>query len=174
MRKWAQAKKEIQKLLIATGITKPPVRLERIVRELNAEVVKKHFPRDLGISAILLKEGDEKVIAVNETHIDTRQRFSIAHEIGHLILHANNAYLTVEKGIEDKHLFRRMDETPPAVIEREANQFAAELLMPEDWIREDFVALYNKDEKDIVGKLAEKYDVSQVALMYRLMNLNLV
>lgn len=174
MRRMSQAKREIRRLFLSVGITKPPVDLKRIANKLKAEIVPQHFPRDMGISAILLKEGDHKVIAVNESHIKTRQRFSIAHEIGHLVLHANNAFLTVEKGIEDKHLFRRLDDTPPDAIEREANQFAAELLMPEEWIREDFVDLYNKDEEDIAGKLAKKYEVSQAALMFRLMNLNLV
>jgi len=173
MRRRVQVIKDIQKLLLASRITKPPVKLEPIAKQLNAEIVPRTFPRDLGISAILVKEGDRKIIAVNEAHVPTRQRFSVAHEIGHLILHADDAYLTVEKGIEDTLLFRRLDKTPPDPIEREANQFAAELLMPEEWIREDFVRLYDKDEENIAGKLATKYDVSQAALMFRLQSLNL-
>ena len=174
MRRRVQAKKEVQKLLLASRITKPPVRLEPIVKQLNAQIVPQTFPRALGISAILVKEGDHKIIGVNEVHAETRKRFSVAHEIGHLVLRANDAYLTVEKGIENVLLFTRSDKTPPDLIEKEANQFAAELLMPEDWIKEDFVKLYDQDVEDIVGRLAKKYDVSQTALMYRLMGLNLV
>jgi len=47
--------------------------------------------------------------------------------------------------------------------------------MPDHWINEDFKEIYDKIEKeDIVSELAEKYNVSKAAMMFKLMNLRLV
>ena len=58
-----------------------------------------------------------------------RRRFTIAHEIGHFVLHAQGATGVVFCRVTDA------PEAPKQRIEREANRFAAELLMPEDLVR---------------------------------------
>jgi Zn-dependent peptidase ImmA (M78 family) len=91
-----------------------------------------------------------------------RRRFTIAHEIGHLVLHAPGGTAAV---------FCRV--TDPLVIaanriEREANRFAAELLMPEDLVRAE-AARVGPDR----AALADLFQVSAPAMGWRLLNLGL-
>lgn len=169
----AQIKKRVKKILDEFAINEPPIDPRKIAEAYGINVIEQAFPSDSDISAILLKEGNNKVIAINKLGAITRKRFSIAHELAHLLLHADDSYLTVEKSLE-KQLFFRIDGFSDKV-EMEANQFAAELLMPEEFIKEDFKTVSDKiDIEDIISKLAKKYKVSKTAMMYRLMNLNLV
>ncbi len=164
-------KKRVQKILADLKIGKAPINPRKIAREYGVKVTEQDFAGELGISAILLKEGGEQVIVVNENHRATRQNFSIAHELGHLFLHAPEAYLTVEKRL----MFTRADSITNAT-EKEANQFAAELLMPEEFIKADFEKLYdsNHDDEDIISEFARAYEVSHDAVVYRLINLKLI
>ena len=63
-----------------------------------------------------------------------RQRFTIAHEIGHFLLHTDE-----DVHIDEKRPIGRRDDLSSQAVdacEIEANQFAAELLMPESLVRE--------------------------------------
>jgi Zn-dependent peptidase ImmA (M78 family) len=110
------------------------------------------------------------VIGVNSMEAPTRQRFTIAHELGHLLLHKD----------EDLHVDERFPiafrnpKSSQAIDDKEieANQFAAELLMPEEFILKD---LKGKDldieDDDLVAELAAKYEVSTQAMTIRLSRL---
>ncbi|MER8806065.1 ImmA/IrrE family metallo-endopeptidase [Mesorhizobium australicum] len=67
---------------------------------------------------------DEPVITVNKTHPRSRQRFTIAHEIAHFVLHRD----LIGDGIIDNALYR--DDRIGDARERQANRYAASLLMP--------------------------------------------
>jgi Zn-dependent peptidase ImmA (M78 family) len=158
---------------------KAPVDLDIVMkqlaekRKLSIEVLYEDFSKDMtGVSAILIKEKGKAVIAVNNRHPEVRQRFSLAHELGHLIMHGNYEHLKVEKSIQPR-LFTRADGIH-SLDEKEANEFAAELLMPEELIRKDFEKYIDKKEDNIISYLAEKYNVSEIALQYRLNNLDLM
>lgn len=130
------------------------------------------FSNDLqDVSAILFKEKGQALIAVNAAHSERRQRFSIAHEIGHLILHSNNEHLNVDR--YEKQLFTRADGVRN-LDEMEANEFAAILLMPEDLLTKDFDILFENGPDNIISGLADKYQVSEAALTIRLKNLGLL
>ncbi|MGE5590999.1 MAG: ImmA/IrrE family metallo-endopeptidase [Bacillota bacterium] len=78
-----------------------------------------------------------------------RQRFTLAHEIGHWMLHRNDQeYFAHRPGSRGRY-------------EREANQFAAELLMP-------FPALQKAAGQMAFGELAAHFEVSREALAIRL------
>jgi Zn-dependent peptidase ImmA (M78 family) len=110
------------------------------------------------------------VIGVNKSHAVVRQRFTIAHELGHLLLHAQED-LHVDEGI-----WLRNERSSRAEDEREieANQFAAELLMPTDLVKEAVAGrkldLVNDDDETLI-ELAAKFDVSRQALSFRLSRL---
>ncbi|SFD85159.1 protein of unknown function [Thiohalospira halophila DSM 15071] len=91
-----------------------------------------------------------------------RRRFITAHELGHHVLGHASSKETVFR--DDPSHFSSHATDPR---EREANQFAAEVLMPELAIR------YFIQEKGItdLAELARKMQVSQVAMKYRLKNL---
>lgn len=64
------------------------------------------------------------IITVNLNHSETRKRFTIAHEIAHYVLHRDK----ISDGIVDDGLYR--DKRLSSAVERQANRYAAEILMP--------------------------------------------
>lgn len=101
------------------------------------------------------------VCEYNAHEVSYRQRFTQAHELGHVILgHVND-------GREPKRdtSFAVRTHDPDEVA---ANAFAAELLMPEDYVRTAV-----KREQDI-SKLARLFDVSTTAMRFRLQNLSIL
>ncbi len=95
-----------------------------------------------------------------------RRRFTIAHEIGHWILHASAGYICACRPDEivDHDRARNLRKA-----EAEANAFAAELLMPEPLVTE-----HCKRLRANVVALAEDFDVSVPALKLRLTRLSLL
>ena len=112
----------------------------------------------------------EIVIGVNSLHHINRQRFTIAHECGHLLLHKGK-----DVHIDKTFRVNRRDELSSKAVdpdEIEANRFAAELLMPYDMIVDDIVdyELDMEDDEEL-AELAKRYQVSVQALTHRVTNL---
>ncbi len=118
-------------------------------------------------------------ITINENEPEYRRRFTIAHEIGHVILgHINEIEIYRNTESEYRDMVHRATEVS-------ANKFAAELLMPYKLvvyvIRESLKELnYNEDDKlyrnnieKIIDKSANKMKVSGIAFKYRLDNLGI-
>ena len=163
---------------------KAPIDVNEVVARLSqikhmvVQIHEEKFANSLnGISAILVKEKNKAIIAVNSIDSESRKRFSISHELGHLLLHGNHEGLKVEKGIQPQ-LFNKVVYTRADAVhdkaEREANEFAAELLMPEDLIKTDFEKALKDNDDNLISVLAKKYKVSEIAMQYRLNNLHLV
>jgi hypothetical protein len=95
-------------------------------------------------------------IVVNEAEPSTRQRFTIAHEIAHFLLHRDQ----IGHAVEDDTFYRS---SLSSTRETEANRLAADILMPYGLIR-------RLQERGIteVRDLAAALDVSQPALKIRL------
>src|SRR5947199_10768003 len=74
-------------LLESHHVKKPPVPVDAIAQRMGAAVIKKHS--DSEISGFILRDSakNEVIIGVNESHHPNRQRFTVAHELGHLLLH---------------------------------------------------------------------------------------
>lgn len=93
-----------------------------------------------------------------------RQRFTLAHELGHYFLHSR-------QGGKPLQAFR----LGTSMAEQEANYFAAELLMPESMFREDFNSLSNDlDQDGKISRMAQMYHVSFTAASVRLSSLGLL
>ncbi len=116
-------------------------------------------------------------IIVNSGHAPVRQRFTIAHELGHLLLH-RYSQLHADAGFKVR--FRDENSSLGSIREEiEANQFAAELLMPEPLLVRHLVAIgfdYTGEEmtdpqKEKLRKLASDFEVSQQSLQFRIANL---
>jgi Zn-dependent peptidase ImmA (M78 family) len=105
--------------------------LDKICNELNLNC----FEADLddGLSGLLLREEGTYSIYVNKNHAFSRQRFTIAHEIGHYVSYLMDSFskdeLEKEGRFEDKAVTFRKNGTY-SDAETEANMIAAELLMP--------------------------------------------
>jgi len=101
-------------------------------------------------------------ISINRDHNKKRQRFTLAHELAHYILHK-------EKNSEFKDAVFFRDEVLDS-MEYKANEFASELLMPEKLVRNtiDTQGIRN------IGQLADKFGVSAAAMKYRILSLGYV
>ncbi len=111
-------------------------------------IVIKSFPfnTDRVDSRSILTDEKLPIIFLNSSLFGDRQRFSLAYELGQLIMHT---FCIVGLDRDVSH---------------EANAFAAEFLMPEKEIRKDFE---NGITIPLLGELKRKWKVSMVALLYR-------
>lgn len=169
----------VDDLLQKCRVQFPPVPVESIARSLGAEV--RYQPGDDDLSGFLLRDHkqQEAVIGVNSSHHLNRQRFTIAHEIGHFLLHE---WEGVHVDANDRGFqIKRRDEkssTGTDIDEQEANLFAAELLMPAKFLEDDMVKVKKidllSDDLGSFAELAEKYGVSTQALTFRLSNLGYI
>ena len=147
-----------------------PVPVESIAEDLLGLRVEERF--DIDCSGMLLPA--ERRIVLNAGERATgrndpplrRFRFTIAHEIGHWVCHC----LEGKAPDPEPSYCRPVDLTDAAdrVLEREANVFAAELLMPEPAVREAW------DELEDVAACATRFDVSPTAMQWRLFAFDLV
>lgn len=103
---------------------------------------------------------DGPVILVNRADGAMRQRFTIAHELGHYVLQHEDA---------PRDYPSQFSSSVGDPKERAANQFAAELLMPASAVRK----VVESGRMQHVEELAQAFQVSPVAMNYRLTNLNL-
>lgn len=169
--RYSRIQREVDFLLERASISAPPIPVEDIARLLGAEIVYSDFQSD--VSGLLIRRGGSAVIGVNNSQHEVRRRFTIAHEIGHLLLHG------ASEG-EDVHIDKRFNvqmrssasSTAEDVAEVEANAFAAALLMPHEMVRSDVrdIVIDVEDEREI-RSLAQRYHVSAQAMTFRLLNL---
>jgi Zn-dependent peptidase ImmA (M78 family) len=152
-------------LLRSGNITSAPVDVESVARRLG--ILVRRTPTDDDISGFLLRHpGGQAIIGVNTLHHPNRQRFTIAHEIGHFILHQQQVHIdrAVVK-LRDRASSQGDDDE-----EVEANGFAAELLMPVEFLGRDLERLPPTDFHDDrrMQQLAKSYLVSVQAMTNRL------
>lgn len=161
------------KLLKKFNVMQVPVDIEKIANDLGIGVSRVKFSSDEISGAIKMKgKSGNPVIAVNEDHCKERQRFTIAHEIGHYILHSIES-MHVDSTHEPVY-YRDANAVSSTtnVKEVQANQFAAELLMPSDMVindlQNDFKLKNNNEDIEVIARLAQKYNVSQQAMIIRI------
>ena len=162
----------VENLLTNQSLSVLPVDVEKIALGIGLKVVD--FPFQEEISGVLVIDENGATIGYNPNESNVRKRFSIAHELGHYILHANKS--TSEMFL-DKLLFRKNISTYSSKeeeIEREANYFAANLLMPAKLVINEVNKLSStKDDEENIKILSKKFDVSVSAMTFRLVNLGI-
>lgn len=160
--------REVAGLLAKLPVESAPVPVDKLAALCGATVVYNDFKEE--ISGLLFREAGKLIIGVASEQSAVRQRFTIAHELGHALLH-EMATVHVDKNFTV--MFRSAaSSTAQDVYEIEANTFAAELLMPESLLKVDLLTLKLDMEDDRqLSMLANGYGVSTQALTYRLLNL---
>lgn len=127
------------------------------------------------VSGFISINGKTVHLGYNKNHHVNRQRFTIAHEIGHYILHASTEPLFIDKISNNEHLVfnRNTNSTSKEYTrEKEADNFAAALLMPRKLIDEEIVIAKNKSNPQrLVVELSDKFKVSFQAMSIRLSHL---
>lgn len=126
------------------------------------------------ISGFYVVKNDRPYIICNQNDSLKRQRFTIAHELGHHFLHKDTPLFVNKKGGLASQIYHRDEQSSTGEIrkEREANAFAAALLMPENLIENQVFNSKNTiDIDDLINDLAETFNVSAQAMSFRLANL---
>lgn len=143
-----------------------PVRTDLIAQRLGIDVVEYSSPAESeGHSGeIFIDENDKATIKYNAQEAPVRQRFTIAHEIGHYALGHLGGSTRMFR--DDPSKFS-MDSTFEEV---EANAFAASLLMPARIVK----YLITEEGITSLAGLANKFGVSQIAMQYRLKKLRII
>jgi Zn-dependent peptidase ImmA (M78 family) len=167
----------VEALLDKNDVEPGPVPVEKIAKSFGISVNLDQVDDDL--SGFLYRHHKSKnvIIGANKSHHPNRQRFTIAHELGHYLLHEGElVHLDSERGAFMLNLRDSLSSRGKDNDEREANLFAAELLMPAKFLKQE---LEGKDldileGNDFLHKLAKKYKVSTEALTFRLANLGYI
>lgn len=126
-----------------------PVDIRDMARALGLRIKEQELPDNIS-GKIERDWGDSYLITVNSRHSETRKRFTIAHEIAHYVLHRD----LIGDGIVDNALYR--DNRIGDIRERQANRYAATLLMPKTLVQHAW-----RDGIRDAATLAQTFNVSQ-------------
>lgn len=169
---YAKIEEQATRLLHKANAFALPVNLSRILDYLKLRLVAK--PMEQEYSGFLAVE--KGVIAVNSRHAPVRQRFTVAHEIGHYHLHRKHQ--NTGPVFIDRTVYFRGDtlEGADREMELEANAYAARLLMPHLLLRQYFEAHATVDlsQTSNIKLLADEFNVSRDAMKFRLQNLGYI
>lgn len=138
-----------------------PVDLDGMAAELG--LVVERSPLEQNIAGKLIRDDTAPAgyrIVINSQDAQRRQRFTFAHELAHFMLHRD----LVDEVI-DNALYRSPNLGDD--MERQADRFAAQLLLPAQEVRR----AYKADKA--LARLAERFNVSDSALRIRLRELRL-
>jgi len=146
----ARLEDTVDRLIFGSGISSPPVDIEAIALKLG---VVKILRRDIDSDAIFVPSPDTPAILLNSSHNETRQRYSCAHEIAHLLLDRN------------EFAFRGMEEASDRKVEEFCDEFAASLLMPR-YLLSKYLPAHRLGMTDIM-RLATLFNTSVTATARR-------
>lgn len=165
-----KVEQDAEELLVECDALRLPIDLAKISKHLKVRVVEEDLDDD--VSGLLVLKNKSAAIAVNREHALNRQRFSVAHEIGHFRLHADKQDVFVDRA----HVYYRnkRSATGEEKMEIEANGFAAALLMPTKLLQKDLEDTHGTITDRDISNLANRYGVSEQAMSFRLANLGYI
>lgn len=146
------AARDAHRIADSRGLRCVPFDVAGLAASIGIQI--EYVPMSDDISGFLRQRNGDWIIGVNSLHHRNRQRFTIAHELGHYFLHRDVG------GFEDRALFRR--ELQFDRRESEANSFASKLLMPETEFRTFVLA-----RRPSMSITAQHFGVSEAAARYR-------
>jgi Zn-dependent peptidase ImmA (M78 family) len=160
----------VQKL----GLRKPPIDVRQVAAALGLRIVQDDLGE--GVSGLLVSRDDSASIAVRRQDANVRQRFTIAHEIGHYYLGHHRSGREVVHVDQTTQVIYRNPKASEGLdpLEIQANQFAASLLMPAPLVRERVEGMPRPIREAAVTDLAREFQVSEQAMTIRLSVLGLV
>jgi len=176
-----------KQILEISGIKEPPVDLSKILTTFGISQDQGFDFDKLSLSGYIHWSKDRKSVElwVNPIEAEVRQRFTLSHELGHLFQHMlpHHSIVGTADSFEDTpSKFHRDGSTSPE--EREANQFAAQLLMPAEMLRKHAKELADSNRKEngkiglsrseYIERLASAFKVSKQAMEIRLKTLNVL
>ncbi len=138
-----------------------PVKLGAIAKRLGIRALLSTLPR--GISGQIGQENDGFVIRINRHEAKYRQRFTLAHEIAHYLLHYDK--IIAEGGWSENVLLRSGQ---AAEVEYQANRLASDLVIPSAQLAEATAEYSGPMTSEIIEDLARRFGVSTAAMEIKL------
>lgn len=139
-----------------------PVKVGELATELGLKVVRAPLPPK--ISGLIQPSTDAAAgfeIRVNKYEMPERQRFTVAHEIAHYLLHRDD----IGSGVVDTIMYRS---NLTSRKETEANRLAADIVMPAHAVSRELDRLGGSRTEEAVEELASIFRVSVPAMKVRL------
>lgn len=162
-REWSRISDE-DRPIVEKHIAAIPVRLGGMARELGIDVQLSALPPNC--SGLIRKSGEDNYeIKINRYESRERQRFTLAHEIAHYLLHREKIDVRGKEGLRDDVLYRSGE---PKNVEFEANRLAAEIVMPKAHLAERLEAFSSVLSENAIESLAEQFRVSRAAMEVRI------
>ena len=155
---------EAELKIIEKYLSEIPVKLGALANELGIAVFK--TPMNPDISGLIQPSEHPSAtsgyeIKLNKFEPSERQRFTLAHEIGHFLLHKND----IAHGIKDNVLYRSVLSD---IKEREANKVASALIMPIHFVRMKYSEISQLTNDEKVEYLSKEFMVSKAAMQIKL------
>ena len=138
-----------------------PVKLGAIAKRLGVKVLLSTLPR--GTSGQIGQENGDFVIRINRHEAKHRQRFTLAHELAHYLLHRD---LIVAEGGWSENVLLRSGQ--PANVEYEANRLASDLVIPSAQLAEATAEYSGPMTPEVIEDLARRFGVSTAAMEIKL------
>jgi Zn-dependent peptidase ImmA (M78 family) len=139
--------------------TAPPIDVYGIAENNGLQIIELPFPPEQSdIAGFVTMSGGKGKLYVNLNDHPNRRRFTIAHELGHWRLHEEELKKNPERSILFRIAIGKLNKDP---VEKEANIFAANLLVPLGLLEKE---LDGKDNQE----LAKLFGVSTDVIGYRL------
>ncbi|WP_158807794.1 ImmA/IrrE family metallo-endopeptidase [Beijerinckia sp. L45] len=136
--------------------------LDAIASDLDIPVFYRDLPRDIvGKIARDRQSPSQFSITINSAHHFNRQRFTLAHEIAHFIMHRD----LIENGVTDSVMYRS---SMSDMFEKQANKKAADILMPAPLVRREWASGIEPET------IARRFEVSESAMKISLRSLDLI
>ena len=144
-----------------------PLNVGAVINKHGIAIVRRYVERS--VTGLLIVDSTRVTILVNQAFDASQQRFSLAHLLGHFVLHAQSSAFFVE------FLKPRLTQTTKGqrrcLMEREADQFAYELLVPEKVLRERMKAASHCGTNISLQPVAGHFGVSEIMFGLRLAEL---
>lgn len=165
-----------QLILNSLKLHTAPIPVEDVAKRSGVSLIALDLGED--VSGVLHMKSDAANIGYNPNESKLRQRFTIAHELGHYFLHREDDKIYVDnENYYQTIMFRTTKQLNLSNAdyqrEREANSFAAALLMPQTLLLKELKKYNGFDLSDnsMITELAKKFDVSIQAMSFRIINL---
>lgn len=152
---------EHDRSIVERHLQEKPVRLGKLATELGIKV--KVSALGQGQSGLIECTDGNYTIKINRHETRERQRYTLAHEIAHFLLHRD--VINANGSIRDNVLYRSGQ---PERIEYEANRLAADLIMPIDRVQSDLARIGVPVSDTVIERLAQEWQVSKAAMEIRL------
>lgn len=150
------------------GISRAPVPVDKIAEHRGLTV--RYMPLDDELSGMIFVKDGLPIVVVNSLHHPNRQRFTLAHECGHYELHMSDIGADVH--VDKKYFVMARDENSAKGFDRkeiDANRFAAELLVPREFLVAELRGrIVDVEDDGLIAELARTFEVSAQMMSIRI------